>query len=186
MSMQSKTQELEKVNKEIEKCTICPIGKIGKVVVGEGSVDAKIVFIGEAPGKKEAAEGRPFIGRSGQLLRKLIRESGLAEKDVYITSPVKYLPLRGTPTAPDIAHGALHLQKQLAVIQPRLIVVLGATAAKALLKEKIAVMKQHGSILEENGYRYYITLHPAAALRFSKLKSILENDFKKIPHLLSQ
>src|SRR5205814_7925733 len=103
---------------EIVTCPICPVGKSGKAVPGEGNPDADIVFIGEAPGKQEAASGRPFIGRSGQLLRNLIRSIGLDdEKDVYITSPVKYLPDRGTPTSQDIAHGRIHLMKQFEVIQ---------------------------------------------------------------------
>src|ERR1700685_3374875 len=100
-----KQKELDRLAREIENCKICKIGKNGKAVPGEGNPDAKIAFIGEAPGKQEAVIGRPFIGRSGQLLRSLIREIGLKEDEVYITSPVKYLPERGTPTSEDIAHG---------------------------------------------------------------------------------
>src|SRR5437762_582030 len=106
----NKQKALDEIAKEIEKCEVCKVGKTGVAVPGEGNPDADIVFIGEAPGKTEAKTGKPFVGRSGQLLRSLIREIGLDDvKDVFITSPVKYLPLRGTPTPQDIAHGRVHL-----------------------------------------------------------------------------
>src|SRR6266498_2582201 len=121
-----KQKELDKLAHEIAQCKICKVGKSGMVVPGEGNPDADVVFIGEAPGRQEAATGRPFIGRSGQLLRKMIREIGLDdEKDVYITSPVKYLPDRGTPTSSDIAHGRIHLMKQFAIIKPKVVMLLG-------------------------------------------------------------
>ncbi|MCX6782495.1 MAG: uracil-DNA glycosylase [Candidatus Levybacteria bacterium] len=175
---------LEKVNDEIYACMICPIGKTGVAVVGEGSANARVVFIGEAPGKKEAISGRPFIGRSGQLLRFLIRSIGLSEEEVYITSPVKYLPLRGTPTKKDIDHGREHLQRQLSVINPKIITLLGNVAAYGVLQEKVAVRKDHGKIIEKDGKKYFITLHPAAGLRFPSLKKLLLEDFKKINSLL--
>lgn len=182
--MMTKQQKLQKVNDEIVECPICPIDKTGKPVPGEGNADAVVVFIGEAPGKKEAESGRPFIGRSGQLLRSQIRESGLQEEDVYITSPVKYLPLRGTPTPADIAHGKTHLDKQLAVIDPKIIVLLGNTACQGVLGVKIPVMKEHGKIVERNGKKYFIMLHPAAAIRFQKFKSVFVGDFQKLKQLL--
>ena len=181
-----KQKELDNIAREIENCKICKIGKSGKSVPGEGNPQAKIVFIGEAPGKQEAAIGRPFIGRSGQLLRGLIREIGLREDDVYITSPVKYLPDRGTPTSEDIAHGRIHLMKQFAVIQPKIVVLLGRVAAEGVLEMKVAVSKEHGQIIaEQNGIKYYLTYHPAAALRFPhKFKPLLQQDFKKLQHVM--
>jgi DNA polymerase len=114
----NKQEELDKIAKEIDSCDACKVGKIGVAVPGEGNPDAQVVFIGEAPGKNEAKTGKPFIGRSGNLLRKMIQSIGLDDlQDVYITSPVKYLPERGTPTPPEIAHGREHLMKQLAVIE---------------------------------------------------------------------
>ena len=181
-----KAQALDKITKEIEQCKICKIGKTGVAVPGEGDPDAEVVFIGEAPGKQEAKEGRPFIGRSGQLLRRLIREIDLNdEKDVYITSPVKYLPLRGTPTPADIAHGREHLMKQFSVIQPKLVVLLGRVAAEGVLQKKVAVAKEHGQVIEEkDGIRYFLTYHPAAALRFRKNLIPLEEDFATLKTLL--
>jgi len=176
---------LEKVNEEIRECEICPLGKSGKVVVGEGNPDANVVFIGEAPGRQEAMSGRPFIGRSGQLLRSLIREAGLKEKDVYITSPVKYLPDRGTPSGKDIMHGKMHLDKQLEVIDPKIIVLLGKSAVKGVLEMDIPVKLRHGEIIEKDGRKYLVTIHPAAAIRFPPLKEIISEDFEKVRTLTS-
>lgn len=180
----NKEEELQKIALEIENCKICKIGKQGKAVPGEGSADADIMFVGEAPGRTEAEIGRPFIGRSGKLLRKLIKEAGLKEDDVYITSPVKYLPDYVTPTPSDIAHGKTHFDKQVKVIDPKIIVLLGRVAALAVLNKNISVVKEHGEIIEEKGRKYFITVHPAAALRFKKMKAILEEDFKKLKDLI--
>lgn len=183
--------KLDSIAQEIERCSICKVGKSGKAVPGEGNPDADIVFIGEAPGKQEALTGRPFIGRSGQLLRSLIREIGLKEEEVYITSPVKYLPDRGTPTSDDIAHGREHLMKQFEVIQPKVVVLLGRVAAEGVLEKKVFVSKEHGRVIENlpagrhgNGIKYFLTYHPAAALRFpNKFKPLLIEDFQKVKRL---
>lgn len=175
-----KNEKLAKIAQEIRACRVCKMGKSGKAVVGEGDSDAKIVFVGEAPGKKEAETGRPFIGRSGQLLRSLIRKIGLKEKEVYITSPVKYLPNYGTPTRKDIDHGKIHLQEQLDVINPEIIVILGRVAALGILGELVAINEMHGKIIEKNSKKYFITFHPAAGLRFPPLKKKLVEDFVKL------
>lgn len=184
----NKQKALDEIAQEITQCSVCKEEKIGVAVPGEGNPDAEIVFIGEAPGKKEAVEGRPFIGRSGQLLRSLIREIGFDDvKDVYITSPVKYLPLRGTPTPQDIAHGRTHLMKQLAIIEPKFVVLLGRVAAEGVLQKKVAVVKERGSvILVNDGIQYFLTYHPAAALRFPvKFKPVLREDFKKVGRMIT-
>jgi DNA polymerase len=180
----NKRKELEIEAHKIASCKICKVDKSGKAVPGEGDPDAKIVFLGEAPGRKEAAIGHPFVGRSGQLLRKLIKEIGLTEEGVYITSPVKYLPDSGTPTKEDISHGLIHLNKQLEIIQPELIVLLGKTAVYAMLGEDLPVLKKHGNIITKGKLTYFITIHPAAAIRFNKLRSVLEKDFANLKKLI--
>lgn len=187
----NKQKEMDEVAREIENCKVCKIGKSGKAVVGEGSLDSKIVFIGEAPGKNEAIVGRPFIGRSGKLLRSMITSIGLLESEVYITSPVKYLPDRGTPTSLDIAHGRIHLMRQFEIIKPKFVVLLGRVAAEGVLEKKVAVVKEHGQIIAHSigsGFetKYFLTLHPAAVLRFpGKYKLEFEKDFNKIKSLLN-
>lgn len=175
-----KEKQMAQVAREIIHCKLCKLGKSGKPVVGEGNLDAKIAFIGEAPGREEAKTGRPFVGRSGKLLRTLISKVGLKEEDAYITSPVKYLPDIGTPSKADIAHGMTHLSKQLEIINPEIIVLLGSTAVQGVLGEKMQITKVHGKVVRKADKTYFITLHPAAAIRFVKFKSLLESDFGKL------
>lgn len=179
-----KQKELDKIAKEIENCPICKLNKSGKAVPGEGNADADIMFVGEAPGRTEAATGRPFIGRSGKLLRSTINSIGLNEDKVYITSPVKYLPDYITPTSEDIKHGKTHFDKQVKVINPKIVVLLGRVAAEAVLERKISVVAEHGKVLHENGRNIFITVHPAAALRFKKMKVTFLEDLQKLKTLI--
>lgn len=180
-----KKSRLTEIAREIAKCTRCKKGSLGKPVPGEGSAEAKIIFIGEAPGKEEAKTGRPFIGRSGKLLRSLINAVGLREQDVYITSPVKYLPKRGTPTHENIIHGFTHLSKQLEIIKPQIVVLLGKSAYFAFFNKPILILKEHGKIIEISGQKYLATLHPAAVVRFPKYKRLLTADFRKLKTLIT-
>jgi len=183
----NKQKALDIIAKDIENCNECKVEKVGNAVPGEGNPDADVVFVGEAPGKKEAETGRPFIGRSGQLLRALIREIGLKEEDVFITSPVKYLPKRGTPFPKDIVHGRIHLMKQFEVIRPKLVMLLGRVAAEGVLQRKLAVVSERGKVIhQEKGIKYFLTVHPAAALRFpNKFKHLLKEDFQKVKKLIT-
>ncbi len=182
----SRKQELalKRIAREIKECRQCKKGSLGIAVPGEGNADAKIVFIGEAPGKKEALSGRPFIGRSGMLLRSAIKKIGLKERDVYITSPVKYLPKRGTPTPMQVLHGRKHLFQQLAVIEPKVIVLMGRIAALGVLDNFTPVATQHGETLEQDGKIYFFSYHPAAAIRFVKFRQVFLDDFKKLKKLI--
>jgi DNA polymerase len=182
----NKQIELNKLAKEIEKDDLYKEKFIGKMVFGEGNVDAKIMFVGEAPGKQEAESGRPFIGRSGKLLRSYITGIGLKEADVYITSPVKYLPAHGTPTPKEIERARVHFFKQVDIIQPKLLVLLGKTALYAALNESLPILKHHGEIREKDGRHFFLTLHPAAVLRFSKFKPFLEADFQKLKEFIKK
>lgn len=155
-------------------------------VPGEGSPAAAVVFVGEAPGREEAKTGRPFVGRSGKLLRDMIRSIGLDEAGVFITSPVHYLPLRGTPTAGMIEHGKGHLFEQLEVIKPGMVVLLGATACRAVLGRKTEVAKEHGTVVLQDGRTCFITVHPAYAIRFRKGREMLAEDFKKLKRVLAR
>lgn len=173
----NKKRLLDDIAREIEKCRLCRRDSSGKAVPGEGNADADIVFLGEAPGRTEAATGRPFVGRSGKLLRAMISRTGLKEGQVFITSPVKYLPDRGTPSKKQITHAKKHLYKQLDVIKPNVIVLLGKTAVTAMLERDSAILQEHGSIVQQDGRTYIVTLHPAAVLRFPKYKSLMDADF---------
>lgn len=183
--MNNKRQGLSKIAAEIEVCKVCKAGKSGKAVPGEGNPDADIVFIGEAPGKNESLTGRPFVGRSGKLLRQTIRDIlGLKEEDVFITSPVKYLPDSGTPSSSDIEHGKIHLEKQLKIIDPKIVVLLGRVAVEGVLQERVQVMKEHGRVIKKEGRKYFLTLHPAAVIRFQKNRQVFEKDFQKLAGIM--
>lgn len=184
MKKATREEQLLKIAQEIEVCAQCREGKLGRAVAGEGSPYAEIAFIGEAPGKEEAKVGRPFIGRSGKFLRSMIREIGLEEKEVFITSPVKYLPWQGTPTKADIAHGRVHLFRQLAVVDPKIIVLLGNVASWAVLEREVSVSREHGKIIKDGTKVYLVTFHPAAAMRFPKIRKEFTDDFKRLKLLL--
>lgn len=175
-----KQKLLDKIAVDIANCKECQHGKVGKAVPGEGNADASIVFLGEAPGKQEAASGRPFIGRSGKFLRQMLAEVGISEDEVYITSPVKYLPEYITPTEADVVHGYSHLKKQLDTIQPEVVVLMGRVAALAILKEKITVSAIHGQTRKLGDFTVFFAYHPAAALYNPKLRPELLKDFKKL------
>jgi uracil-DNA glycosylase family 4 len=185
MVRSKKSKALQKIAEEILYCRLCRKGGTGKAVPGEGDSDARIVFIGEAPGREEAKTGRPFVGRSGKLLRQTIRDMGLDEADVFITSPVHYLPLRGTPSTAMIHHGRQHLFEQLSVIKPDMIVLLGNSACVALLDGKVEITKKHGTLVKKGGRTYFITVHPAYAIRFTKGKEMLLSDFAKLKRLVA-
>jgi uracil-DNA glycosylase len=183
----SKNKLLKTVEQEILNCRFCNKNKKGMLVPGEGSSEAKIVFIGEAPGKEEILTGKPFIGRAGKILRELIASVGLKAEDVFITSAVKYLPKTYiTPKPSDIVHGRTHLEKQLAILKPKVIVVLGNTAAVSLLDRKFSISQVHGTALQENNYLYFLSYHPAAPLYSPKLKEEIFKDFKKLKKIIKQ
>lgn len=180
-----KDTQMEAVRTSILNCKFCNARKKGELVVGEGSSSAKIVFVGEAPGKEEIKTGLPFIGRAGKVLRELIKSAGLTPEEVFITSAVKYLPKTYiTPKPNDIDHGRTHLFAQLEVIQPKVIVILGNTAALSLLHEKFSISQAHGTIIKQGVYTYFISYHPAAPLYAPKLRETIFKDFKKLKRLI--
>jgi len=178
-----KEEKLRQIAREIEKCRECRRGKSGLPVPGEGNPDARVMLIGMAPGKEEARTGRPFVGRSGRLLTEMLHRIGMERKEIYITSPVKYFPEKNL-TVNDIRHGAGHLKKQVDVISPGLLVLMGSVAVKALLpQERISVSKMHGRLIEKGGRRYFITFHPSAALRFPENRRMMMKDLAKLKRI---
>jgi uracil-DNA glycosylase family 4 len=153
-------------------------------VPGEGTAVFPVMFVGEAPGREEAKTGRPFVGRSGAFLRRMIREAGMDEGQVFITSPVHYLPDSGKPSPGMIEHGATHLRKQVEAIKPRLVVLLGNSACRALLGRSIEIAKQHGTVIDQAGISFFITVHPAYAMRFPRGREQFTDDFRMLKNLV--
>ncbi len=182
----NRQKELEKIAREIEQCPACKEGGAGKAVPGEGSADALVMFIGEAPGREEAKTGRPFVGRSGKFLRRMIAGLGIEESAVFITSPVHYLPISGKPSPALIKHGRTHLLRQIEIIKPRLIVLLGNAACRSLIGKNIEIAKEHGTTVEKDNMNLFISCHPAYAVRFPEGKKSFIQDFAALKGLLKK
>ncbi len=178
--------KLEQLCEIAGNCTECSLqeGRT-KVVFGEGPSDAKIMLIGEAPGKNEDETGRPFIGMAGKLLSEIIHEAGLNRSDIFITSIVKCRPDGNRkPKKPEYTKCInLFLNKQIKLINPDIIGLLGNSAIYALIGEK-NIKQIHGNIYEVNGRKYMALFHPAAALYSRKLLPDLKEDMIKLRELI--
>jgi len=150
MAVAQKAAELEKIAGEVRQCRQCGLGSSRtNAVPGEGHPDARIMFIGEAPGADEDAQGRPFVGRAGQLLDKIITACGLKRSDVFIGNILKCRPPENRdPRAEEIISCLPYLQKQIEIIEPEIIVALGAHAAKTLLNTTKSIGQLRGQFHE--------------------------------------
>jgi len=165
--------ELAKIAAEVAHCCCCGLGKTRKnAVPGEGNPNAQIIFVGEAPGADEDEQGRPFVGRSGQLLDKIIVAMGLQRQEVFICNVIKCRPPDNRDPKPDEIINCIHfLETQLEIIKPEIIVALGAHAARTLLKTNDAIGQLRGKFLEyytASGYgpiKFMATYHPSYLLR---------------------
>jgi DNA polymerase len=171
--------QLETLHSEIMNCTLCPLHETrNNAVPGEGPCDASVMLVGEAPGAKEDETGRPFVGRSGQLLATLLEEIGLTREDVFITSILKSRPPKNRPpTRFEVNICRPYLERQIELVNPRIIVLLGGVAISSLIGPW-KVSESHGRFYESESNTYFMTYHPAAALRFPKVKSLMREDFK--------
>ena len=152
-----------------------------QVVFGEGNIDADILFIGEGPGKDEDEQGVPFVGRAGQLLSKILEASELVRSEVYITNVVKCRPPGNRLPNPDeIKECRNYLEAQIRIINPRIIVCLGAAACQTVIDPKARITKTRGQWLTRNGVKIMATYHPAALLRNPSYKRPAWEDFKLI------
>ena len=181
-----KTKELEKLKREIEADKGLPLFGKANLVFGEGDPDAKIVFIGEAPGFHEDKHQRPFVGRAGQLLNKMLLDLGWKRESVYITNIVKRRPPENRDPFPEeIEAYKPYLKQQLAIIQPKIIATLGRFSMNYFLpKAKISL--DHGKVAEFKKCVVYPLYHPAAALRSTNVLKELDKDFKGLRMLLKK
>ncbi len=178
----SSEEILREVAAEVSTCSKCDLCKgRTKAVPGEGNPQAKLLFIGEGPGYYEDKQGRPFVGPSGQLLVVLLQSIGLKREDVFITNVVKCRPPENRDPLPgEIAACNDYLERQIAALQPLVIVTLGRVSmSKFFGSEKISAI--HGRPRKMDGYICIPMFHPAAALRTESYKVALREDFKKIP-----
>jgi len=186
----TKQAQLEKLNKEC--AVICPCSlrdTATQAVPGEGSASADILFIGEAPGKKEDLEGRPFIGAAGKFLNKMLESIKMSREDVYITNIVKYRPPDNRDPIPkEIEESWPWLEAQIELIQPKLIVFLGRHALNRFFTNE-QISKVHGKLLKKKfknikTENFFALYHPAAALYNGGIRETLLEDFKKLLNVI--
>lgn len=183
-----KKDKLEQVAQEIKTQNICPELAVSatQLVMGEGSLDAEVLFIGEAPGKKEDELGRPFVGAAGKFLDEMLASIQLGRSDVYITNIVKYRPPANRDPLPEEIQAFMpFLKAQIDIIKPKLIVFLGRHSMNVFLPE-LRISQVHGKAFKKNGHVYYPLYHPAAALYNGGMRQTLLDDFAGIPSVLEK
>jgi DNA polymerase len=176
-----KHDSLEKIAAEVRGCPLCRLSRTRKnAVPGEGQLSAKIMFVGEAPGKSEDEKGRPFVGAAGRILDDLLKKAGIDRSQVFITNVVKCRPPNNrVPEDDEVAACRPYLDRQIALVKPKVICVLGRTAYASLLGGG-SITANRGRIVEKAGQKYFLTFHPAAAIYNKSLLSALEADLKKL------
>lgn len=175
-------ETLEEIRADIGNCTRCPLheGRT-KIVHSTGNLQAELMFVGEAPGADEDAKGEPFVGRAGQLLNKIIEAIGMKREDVFIGNINRCRPPGNrTPTLPEAHTCRPFLLREIAVVRPKIIVVMGNTACQNLLDTKVGISKIRGNFQDYFGVKVMPTFHPAYLLRDPSKKRETWEDMKKV------
>jgi len=184
----TKQQLLDELKERIEQANITPELKkqATQLVFGDGNAEADIVFIGEAPGKNEDEQGKPFVGAAGKFLNEMLEMIGLQRENIYITNIVKYRPPNNRDPLPDEKEAFLpYLQEQLDIIAPKLIVTLGRHSMDVLLPG-LKISQVHGQPKRYKDQVYLPLFHPAAALYNGGMRQTLIDDFALIPAILQK
>ena len=173
---------LERARHDIEGCRLCGLHQDRKYIVfGEGAINAKLVFVGEGPGFEEDQTGRPFVGKAGQLLTKIIQAMNLTRDDVYICNIIKCRPPGNRNPKPEEIQACLpYLRRQIRLIQPDFICALGTFAAQTLLETATPISRLRGKFHEYKGIRMMPTYHPSYLLRNPEKKRDVWEDIKKL------
>ena len=175
------------VREELGDCERCKLHRTRRTIVfGEGNEEASLMLIGEAPGYDEDVQGRPFVGKAGQLLTKILQSINLPREEVYITNTIKCRPPQNRNPEPDeIQSCHPFLVKQIAVIQPKIICALGSFSAQTLLKTDTKITALRGKLFDLEGIKVIPTYHPAFLLRNPERKREVWEDMKKIAQWLN-
>ncbi|MDB5170085.1 MAG: Phage polymerase-related protein [Candidatus Saccharibacteria bacterium] len=194
----SKQQQLDAIARQIVDDKVCPelAGQATQLVFGDGNPDAEVVFIGEAPGKNEDLQGKPFVGASGKFLSEMLETIGMQREDIYITNIVKYRPPDNRDPLPEEKKTFLpYLQSQLEVIAPKVVVTLGRHSTNCFLPD-LQISKSHGEpkrvklqLKESDDVLEVVILplyHPAAALYNGGMRQTLIDDFAAIPLIIKK
>ena len=179
--------ECTELARQVSECTRCDLCKTRKnAVPGEGSPDADVMFVGEAPGRSEDENGRPFVGAAGKNLSAALTESGMSRNEVYITNVVKCRPPGNRiPSSSEKEACNDHLQAEISTINPRIICIMGNTAFGSVLGGS-EITKHRGKIIRRGARLYFVTVHPAAAIYRHELLGVLKSDIKRLSHAITE
>lgn len=182
-----KTDPFDTLMEKVAACKKCQLFKSRQnVVFGEGNISAELMFIGEGPGAEEDKQGRPFVGRAGQLLTKMIEAMGLKREDVYIANIVKCRPPDNRNPFKEEAQSCIdYLMEQIKTVNPKVIICLGSVAATYLLNTEKQISKLRGEFVDFNGIKVMPTFHPAYLLRNPSKKKETWEDLKKVIKFLN-
>jgi uracil-DNA glycosylase family 4 len=185
---QSNVQTLDEIRRELGDCRRCKLHRTRRTIVfGEGNKKATLMFIGEGPGYDEDVQGRPFVGKAGQLLTKIIQSIHLEREEVYITNIIKCRPPQNRNPEPDeIQSCHPFLEKQIQSIRPKIICALGTFAAQTLLRTNAKITALRGRLFEFGGIKVLPTYHPAFLLRNPERKREVWEDMKQISGWMAQ
>jgi len=172
-------EKITALHNTIKKCALCPLsGSRTQAVPGEGSLNARIMFVGEGPGAQEDREGKPFVGAAGKFLNELLSSISLSRGDVFITNVVKCRPPGNRdPVDEEKASCLPYLRKQVALISPLLICTLGNHAMRTLIDKDLFISQVHGKHYTKGRFTFTALYHPAAALYNQSLRATLLEDF---------
>lgn len=179
---------LERLREEVSVCVKCPLHRgRSQTVFGEGPPNARLLFVGEAPGMEEDVQGRPFVGQAGKLLTKIIEAIGLKREEVYIANVIKCRPPGNRSPLPEEVHTcAPYLIHQIELIRPRVICALGKYAATVLVRKDEPISMLRGNFYDYEGIPVMPTYHPAYLLRNPSAKRIVWEDMKKVKAALEK
>jgi DNA polymerase len=183
-----KQTQLDDLKEKIAKDKVCPelAAQATQLVFGDGNPSAELVFIGEAPGKNEDLQGKPFVGAAGKFLNEMLEMINLKREDIYITNIVKYRPPNNRDPLPEEKSTFLpYLQTQLEIIQPVLVVTLGRHSLNCFLPD-LQISQCHGQPKRYKGMVYLPLFHPAAALYNGGMRQTLIDDFALIPNIIKK
>lgn len=185
----SRTAILRQMQEDLQQCRNCGLceGRT-QAVLGAGVPNSRIVIVGEGPGRNEDEQGKPFVGRSGQLLDQMLEQVGLSRnRNVFITNIVKCRPPENRAPMPEECLACRPwLDKILELIDPKIILCVGRIAAQQLFDPNFRVTRQHGEIRERDGRLVMATFHPAALLRNPSYKPMMEEDLRKLAEIIAE
>jgi uracil-DNA glycosylase family 4 len=172
---------IDRIKAEVINCKLCKLCmNRTNAVPGEGNSKASIIFVGEAPGRNEDEKGRPFVGLAGKILDDTLNKVGIVRSRIYVTNIVKCRPpANRVPTEDEQRVCRNYLQREISIVSPKIICVLGRTAYQSLLGGG-SILGNRGKFIEKDGKLFFVTIHPAAVIYNNKLRDALEKDMQTL------